>query len=327
MVQVSSTGSLGETVRSDERVYMNFPEFVEEGNVSDFRNEVVSFLDGRESEKHLTRSVVRAVVDTDTAEELLSDKFIFNRVEAATPIQSTDDSGTSTEHLIYIAENRQDRKLTPAAKRITVNKVRNAVNYRQNNSAETSNDIGNVSNVRDIREVSDPVKLHSIWGTTFGWSLEGCKEFAEQIKDEAGKPPAERSIWYQGIETLNGDLLASAMAERLDMPSREGSTIALVESTEWSAAASFRGRGIGTLVVRSLTGNVKHDLETVDHLVFAECNIISGAHMVALRAGYEVPQVKSIHGLIGQVLFKNVRIGDGYQPENQYRNFMFTVAK
>jgi hypothetical protein len=326
MAQVSSVGELGITERSDERMYYNFPELVTKDNVAEFQDELDGFLSSKDYRPEMTRSVVRAVIDVDTTEELLADFKNFRRVEAGTPLPS--ESGRTEECLVYFASNRGPRHNSSTFHQLNVNAINSARELIRNQDLSSGSTKGNEyegdADIVDV--VEDPAELQMLWGKTFGWTLEGCQEFAEVV--ESGlKNPKDRNVWFKGVKDMGGTLIAAAMAERLDMPSsgHEG-RIALVEHTEWAALPGQRGRGLGKLVVRSLTQTLREDLSERSHLIFAECNILSGAHIVALRSGFDIPELRSSHGRVGQVLHSNVRIGDGLEPQGEYRNFMFTTV-
>ena len=168
----------------------------------------------------------------------------------------------------------------------------------------------------------NPEQLHKLWGSTFGWTIEGCETFTERFRGQAERHPSERNLWFEGV-TRDGKLVAASMGERLTMPSTNAlGHVALVELTEWAVQKDLRHRRLGPAMVNSLMKNVSTDLQGVPHLSFAECSVHSGAHRAAVDAGLVIPDVH--HPLVGeirQVLVNNVRVDDNLPPANAYRSF------
>lgn len=323
-VQVSSTGSLGASFRSDERAYLNFPEAVNANNQDDFRDAMQDYLFSsyEDGPDEVTRSVVRAVVDSSAAQELLMDEDTAVYVEAAVALPS-DESDESGEHVLYFARNRGSRAPS-ATSAADIKRVLRQAPAMVEASSRNKRQPLNANEYSLTNTIQDPEQLFALWGNSFGWTQEGCEEFAAAIRHQQDLRPEDRQVWFKGLER-RGQLVSSAMAERLDMPSKFGS-IAFIEHTEWSATEELRGKGLGRTVVGALSETLHEDLAAIRRLVYAECNITSGAHVVALHAGFSVPEVESATGRVGQVLHHNVRIGDGYEPVGGYRSFAFVVA-
>lgn len=320
MTQISSTGSLGFSLRGDERAYNNYP-VVTDANVDAFMGDVAehfSLVGTQQSGTEITRAVLRAVVDEDTFDALLTDP-VAQHIEAAAPLRA---NGVD-EYLAYFARNAVSRGVDPEARESLKANVSRAKSLPVDQLTNDGLDFTPFF----TSEVDDPEQLNKLWGDTFGWDLEGCTEFAQQVRDQASTPPQDRSVWFKGLRDEHGNLVASAMAERLDVPGTAGD-VALIEHTEWATDPQKRGMKLGRRVVGALTADVQRDMSGVNHLVFAECNMNSGANVVAVRSGFTVPSITTPNGHeIGQVLHNNVRVDDGLPPLHGYRNFMFAVVE
>ncbi len=323
MTQVSSTGGLGFAVRSNERAYFSYEAGVTAANLGAFYGDLTNHLLTVGSEidnTPITRAVMRTVIGTSALRELVQHPGISRYIEAATPLPAGSEG--VEEHLVYFSRNAANRSLDGASQEDFLGRV--------NKARETSMGINEPKELRPgyslTDRVHDPERLFELWGETFGWEREGCADFAKKIQQESEVEPSQRSVWFKGMEDADGVLQACAMAERLNIPTTTGQ-LALVEHTEWATHPDARGGGLGQQVVRDLSADVKRDLAKVRHLLFAECNLTSGAHIVAARSGFSVPQVETLDGRVGQVLYQNVRVADGHPPEDGYRNFMFTVVE
>lgn len=329
MVQVSSTGSLGYEVRNDERAYLNYPEAVSDRNVDQFDRDLRNHLFTASHPEGVTRFVARAVIDGEALHHLVdeSDKLRLH-VEAAASVTPND--GERDEFIAYFGRNIGDRyvnRITREVLRANVRTATRVVEVRPPSVVTDSVLSDELSKLSTVDSVKDPEQLEKLWGETFGWTREGCEDFAAIVDEEVKLDPADRKVWFKGIESgEDGELVACAMAERLDMPSNVGK-LALIEHTEWSAVEELRGYGLGKRVVRALTTQLKEDLEEQRKLIFAECNITSGSYIVALRSDFTIPEVDLGKSKVGQVLYNNVRVGDGYEPHGGYRSFMFAVAQ
>lgn len=322
MVQVSSTGDLGFAVRSHERAYFSYENPVTMQNLGGFYTDLAEHLlrVGSEIEgTPITRSVMRTVIGESALNTLVDHPTFARYLEAAAPLPAT--VSGSNEYLVYFSRNATDRRLGTDTNKDFLGRVQKAHEV----SLRPQKVEGLPEGFRFTTQVSDPDRLFALWGETFGWDREGCIDFAKRLEEDQQLSPAERRVWFKGIEDAQGILRACAMAERLDVPSSEGE-VALIEHTEWATHPDVRGHGLGRQVVRSLTQDIKSDMQDVRHLVFAECNLTSGAHIVAAHAGFTVPRIDTLYGEVGQVLCNNVRVGDGLEPQGGYRNFMFTVA-
>ena len=306
MSEVSSTGQLGMSVRPDERAYCNYEEPVTWRNVGSFIHDTSRFLAQPNAflQGELTRSVMRAVVDSSVLRAVVQDGML-DRPEAAAPLPTG-------EYMVYFAHNDGRREANGTSMFIEESvRAQPAAPAKSRNLS---------SGLRIVTRVSNPEQLHGLWGSTFGWDVTGCEQFTNRLANQGDIPPRDRTVWFSGIEDQNNVLVAAGMAERLDMPSQIG-TVGLIESTEWGVDGALRGRGLMPHVIANLALIAHRDLRGIPHVRFAECNILSGAPKAALRAGYEVPAVEVGGRLVDQVLVDHVRVGDGLDPQGAYRNF------
>jgi hypothetical protein len=320
MSQVSSTGAIGLTQRSDNRAYYNYEVAVNPDNLGEFSDLLRSHLDTSAiNDTPVTRTVMRAVVDASSFETLSRDVDFCKHVEAATTIDSRNNA--PPEYLIYVAKNALSRA-------VTFEEQADLIAKREEAKAQRP-DIHDASSLQKMRltdRVSDVDQLTELWDITFNWDKDGCDSFAAEIEDEVLRIPAERQKWFKGLESHDGQLLAAAMAERLDVPTMHG-TLALIEHTEWATRPAHRHHRLGGYVVTSLTHDIQDDMADEHKLIYAECNMTSGAFKLATRSGFRVPEVETPHGKVDQVLYKNVHVGDGLPPFDDYRSFLFSVIK
>ncbi len=324
-VEVSSTGSLGFEFRSDERAYLNYPIFVNAVNADEFAASIENTMEyvGRintndPSHSLITRAVVRATVDSRVLSGLLRDPLLKSLLEGAIDLKGY--VGGSREHIVYFGLNAKDRAPSQGMQLEFLDRVEKASHLTEAHAHWDPPSTYALNN-----SVKDDAELFGLWGGTFGWSSDGCADFADRLWANRRQAPHQRSTWFTGME-VEGELVACAMAERLDIPGRKRD-IALVEHTEWATREDFRGRGLGQIVVKSLIGDIQSDLVHTDHLIFAECNILSGAHRVGLRSGFVVPKSNLRDAQPSQILYQNVRVGDGLRVPYEYRNFLLLAAK
>lgn len=156
----------------------------------------------------------------------------------------------------------------------------------------------------------------SLWGPIFGWEATDIDNLRERMRGERNLSPEQRSVWFTAV--LSGhEVVALAMAERLDLPldSQESQTI--IESTEWCVRPGWQHRGLGAGAVSYLHAQVVTDLEPLGRppVIIAETNFTSRAdhigHSSAMIVGPRT--VRSLP--VSQVLRQNVAIGDGLRPE------------
>ena len=313
-IEVSSTGSLGSELRSEERYYTNNPYAINGHNIERFVEDCVEHLAVPGQTAEATRSVVRTIMGRSALMAIDADySELARHIEAAAPIPHTDDL------LVYFAKNYGDRNPSPTIKADMAARLIEARN------TAPSNRLILPAGFEAVRQWDNPEQLAYLWGETFGWTTEGCEAFLRDIAEQADRTPEERTTWFEGIQ-CNNTLVAATMAERLTMPGNEG-PVELIELTEWAVHPRYRGHGLGRFAVRHSAQSVQNDLTDTPHLAFAEANLLSGAPHMARRAGLSIPLVGlPRHGSVPQIVFSNVSVGDGLEPAGEYRNFALVTA-
>ncbi len=314
-IEVSSTGSLGSGIRSEERYYTNNPYAVNESNIDKFSSETITNLAAPldHPEWGVTRSVIRTIIDRAALEATSRDPHLSRYIEAVAPITSSNDL------LAYFAKNYGDREPTEIVRQDIYSRVLSA-----KQCIARSQEIRLPSNFAPVEHWHNPEELATIWGETFGWSIDGCSDFLSTITEQNELAPHERTMWFNGISDGNR-LVAATMAESLEVPSNTG-PLTLIELTEWAVHPEYRGHGLGKFVVAHSVEAVESDLDDRPHLSFAEANVLSGAHQMALRAGLHIPNVILPSGVVHQVVMSNVKVGDGLEPIGQPRHFALVTT-
>lgn len=316
VIEVSSTGSLGSEFRSEERYYTNNPYAVNLDNLDQFIRDVLHHLAIPEHnpKSGATRSVIRTAMSRTALMALDSDcPDLVQYIEAAAPILGTDDL------LVYFAKNYGDREPSQAVKNDMAARLTEA------RSTTPSTELILPAGFEAVQQWDNPEQLAYLWGETFGWTAEGCEAFLKNIAEQTERTPEEHTTWFEGVRCGN-TLVAATMAERLTVPGNDG-PIELIELTEWAVHPRYRGHGLGRFVVGNSTQAIEDDLASVPHLAFAEANLISGAPHMARRAGLNIPLVGlPRHGSVPQIVFSNVRVGDGLEPAGDYRHFALVTA-
>jgi hypothetical protein len=155
--------------------------------------------------------------------------------------------------------------------------------------------------------------IHALWGSTFGWSAEGVHERGITVSGQRHLNPENRSSWFSGLVNARGELVAAAVAERLDMHAGyKNEPLALVESSEWRRRDDLTEHGLMAATVSYLHAQVLRDLP--NPLIFAETNFRTNAHRVGFGAGMEVPKRTMFGMTVPQILVQNVEVGDGQSP-------------
>lgn len=315
-IEVSSTGSLGSEFRSEERYYTNNPYTVNIDNLDQFVRDVSHHLavPDHTPESGATRSVIRTAMSHAALMALDSDRpDLVSRIEAAAPIPGTDDL------LVYFAKNYGDRDPSPAIKNDMAARLTEA------RSTTPSPELILPAGFEAVQQWDNPEQLAYLWSETFGWTVEGCEAFLLDIAEQAERAPEERTMWFEGI-SCGTTLVAATMAERLTIPGNDG-PIELTELTEWAVHPRYRGHGLGRVAVGNSARSVENDLAPLSHLAFAEANLWSSGAHAGVRAGLHVPMVRlPRHGEIPQIVFSNVRVGDGLEPAGDYRHFALVTA-
>jgi hypothetical protein len=166
---------------------------------------------------------------------------------------------------------------------------------------------------------SDIAQLTLLWQDTFGWDAAQLEAFVANLAEQQRLDPGDRQLWFVGARDSAGRLVGAAMAERLDMAGPDGTTVQLVESTEWATLAQVRRQGVMTVLVGLLNATVLGDLGNTDAHIFAECNYDARSYEVGLKASMTIPD-REVDGLqVPQILRQNVAF------DGELRSFVRTV--
>ncbi|MCL4353179.1 hypothetical protein M1615_01750 [Patescibacteria group bacterium] len=314
----SSTGRLGVSRRQYERLYVNGTRY--STNPIEFEhnlkrlNEVVQ----RHPDK-ITRSVFRGLVNENIMHHI-STNGLQPYLEVALPIVefTGDDSW-----LIYMANNNPGRKL------ITPREIM----IEQTNTQKRGG-LSPLKRARSIIEQGFTIvnyipenqidQVHVLWRETFGWQRHEVDNLRRKLVAGKEKHPSQRDVWFSALRD-NGTVISVAMAERLSIPSANG-TLDLVESTEWRTRDGYAGKGLMTVTLAALNAQILSDLRENPNglpLIYAECNFQSRSDRAGHGAGFRIPE--RTHGYSApQILVQNVLVRDG-QPveEGRLRDFTF----
>lgn len=159
----------------------------------------------------------------------------------------------------------------------------------------------NVSRMRDVQKLPSPEQLNlpqrftvdkyvrtedaarltELWGQ-FGWTKEAVEDFVK--KGANGNPIVL-------IRNANEEAVGVMVAESVEFGARR-----LVEITELSVDARYRGKHLASILIRELS---KLSLEHwQDALVFGEYNLTTRSYQSAARAGQLPGQVGAVDGVL-----------------------------
>ena len=198
-----------------------------------------------------------------------------------------------------------------------------------------------------ISSVPDELKdqLFDLWHDTFGWDKkpstkigldtvteeekrhEQIDAFAEILNIQNNlENPEEREFWFSGIvkkdDTRNMKLVAATLGQRFDNDFGNGSII--VECSEYAAAEEEKGNGLIPAATAVLKAQILKDVGVYNRenvLIYAECNVASGAYKSAKKAGLDHTvgrftvfgdDGETMEVVIPNVHPQNVAVGDGF---------------
>jgi hypothetical protein len=318
---VSSTGGEGVSRRTFDRLYINGKKIS-----NDYEELSINF--GRATniaERHpqkISRTVFRGLVGGDVARKILAGNL---RENAEVVLNVSGFTGEEDTWFVYLGKNSSTRtQIVPTDKMISETTL-----YREASSPHIRikgvlEDGGKFID-RFSKEQIDQVL--SLWGGTFDWSRGAVDSLRRRIDDSIALEPHERDVWFSGVEK-DGQIVAIAMAEKLAIPKNNG-ILDLVETTEWRTRSGYEGQHLMTAAIDMLNAQVLFDLrddgESTIPLIYAECNFASRSDRAGHGAGLVIPQRElDNQGLIPQVLFQNVGVGDGQDDlEDKLRDFTF----
>ncbi len=327
---VSSTGQPGPQIRIDERFYVNSNLYAD--NAQRFQSkwdQAVRIQQKYESKaESLTRAASKSVVSTEVLGHLLSDEKRRQDVEVAFPLG---DYGMNNSWMVFLGRNSVERP-SIASSEIEIETTSEQI------------DLVSKSPIERLREkaaegftFTDTVKaeqledLYELWGTTFGWTREQIDNFRQNIVTEKKGQPEDRTMWFAGVE-YDGRLIGASMGQKIIMPGEDGKPLECVESTEWRKKPNSPGNGLTPSVLAGLHAQILESFgDEKTPLIFAECNIWSGAGSTGHKAGLQVPQREVAIGetmyKVPQILRQNVKIGDEVQVTAPYRDFVVEVLR
>lgn len=311
----SSTGNLGVSRRQYERLYVNGTEYLDDVDIFN-RNYTRLTSIGNRFEQKIGRSVFRGVVGPEIMNAIGESQFLHN-LEVALPLA---EYGERDSWLVYLAQNRPDRKYIEPLEKMIMN-----TDYERGSCRSVKDCIDRVVEqgyqVIDRFEEDQIDDIFNLWGPTFGWNRQEVSNLKNRL---ANVDSANPDVWFAGA-SHNGRIISCAMAERLSIPSRNGS-LELVESTEWRTHEDYFGNGLMSGVVAALNANIVSDLRDLENppLIYAECNFQSRSDRVGNAAGFAVPGRNTDGYYAPQILEQNVLVNDGCEiPEGKYRDFTF----
>jgi len=311
----SSTGSLGVSRRQDERLYANATRFsTDPSEVIRNFGRLAATLDMQP--ERIGRVVFRGLVSADVLDEILASD-LCNDLEVVLPVHEFGQTGS----LAYMARNRRERTaIVPIDDMIyetteypskTMRPLERVQSALQQGYAFTSR-----LHAEDIHQV------HSLWGPTFGWSVDEVANLARRLEAESQLSPEARSDWL--IMVKNGkEVVSIAMAERLSIPASEG-RLEMIENTEWCTSSDYGGRGLMTAALTLLNTQILNDMDGNTPLIFAECNFQSRSDRAGYGAGFRIPERTPAGYPAPQVLVQNVGVNDRQPVEvGKLRDFTF----
>lgn len=312
----SSTGKLGTSKRSYDRLYSNSRRHF--SDLAEVKAEIGRITEIAKQCPHLiTRSVFRASVNDEVIQHI-ANNGIHSSLEVALPIKEfTNDNSW----LIYIAKNEPERKQI----------VPHEIMIKETNIQKKEN-VSPVEKVQSITQqgytfanhiCEDQVdQVHVLWGETFGWRHYEIDNLRKRLITDNNNPSSQKSVWFSAVKD-NDTIISAAMAERLTIPSAQGKLLDLVESTEWRTRDKYTGNGLMTATLAVLNAQILSDLQDSPKglpLIYAECNFQSRSDRAGHGAGFRIPE----RTYAPQHLVQNVFVRDG-QPisEDKLRDFTF----
>lgn len=316
----SSTGELGAQIRQNERWYIN------EGFSDDSDDIGVTFETGLEqltrNPTNISRVVFRSLVGEQARAAILQSD-LKRDIEVLLPI-------ATGQYLLYLARNAPHREgggsidelvqqTHPGSYKSGDMLLADHITHATDSGYQWQGDFS----ADEVPAVLD------LWGPTFGWDKSEVTNLRARLEQEAEAAPEDRSVWVSFAQH-NDELVAAAMAERLDLPGKDGPT-ALVESTEWRVRADYQRRNnpnaprlmVATLAL--LNAQVIHSIGSERTSIFAECNLRSRADRAGRGAGFRAPE-RQVEDqiIIPQILRNNVEVDDGLAtPGEALPHFLF----
>lgn len=311
----SSTGNLGTSRRSYDRLYSNSRKY--SSNPISVETEITRITEIAERCPHkITRSVFRGLV-SDNVMHHITNNSLHSYLEVALPVRefTGDDSW-----LIYIAKNKPDRKII-----VPHEKMIKETNVQKRETATFLNRIHSITQkgYTFINQISEKQvdQLHALWGPTFGWEPHEVDNLRKRLITQNNKPASQKDVWFSAIKNQD-TIISVAMAERLSIPSLNGN-LNLIESTEWRTKDEYARNGFSTATIIALNAQILSDLKGDPNgipLIYTECNFQSRSDRAGSGAGFRIPE----RIVAPQILVQNVLVHDDQQVgKDKLRDFTF----
>lgn len=326
---VSSTGKPGPEIRSDERFYVNSNKYAPEAAQFQRKWDQTVRVQQRFERRPeaLTRAASKSIVSTEVLGHLLADETHKKDVEVALPLG---EYGMGDSWLVFLGRNAPGRR-TIASSEVEMEKTSEQIDLVRDSPLDrlkikAAEGFTFTTSV-EPEQVDD---LFELWGSTFGWNREQIENFRQSIQKEKQGNPEDRTMWFAGVE-YNGQLIGASMGQKLIMVGEGNVPLECVESTEWRKKPDTPGNGLTPSVLAGLHAQILDSFGEKTPLIFAECNIWSGANSTGHKAGLQIPQREVAIGesiyKVPQILKQNVKIGDDVEVNAPYRDFVVESLK
>lgn len=329
----TSTGALGLDLRSFDRVMFTPDHAIASAT------ELFELVEGVHSLRELLphpeigRTMVRALV---TQEALVGMSFAngagFSTLEVAVEVPAH--LGQSQLYYVVFGQNGEQRQ-TPMRHEEIPAKV-DEVHTRKPIHSVTRTERAIASKYAYHHMVDDTLntdgqtleqQLEYWWGIRFGWQTGDVAAMQQRLEHQKDASREQKIEWLSVITDREGNLVAAAKAEALDLPIGNGQSVRLVELTEFASFVS-RDESMEAAIIH-LVAQVMHDCGERNPVIFAECNTANGAPYNARKSGFVIPRSLE-EETIGrrnfplQTLFANVAIDDDRRELGTlYRTFLW----
>ncbi len=311
-------GILGLGRRSYERLYYNARELL--GNVDYFVTRMVPWAaahveqDEGFEERDRHRRIVGRIMMTvpQFAEAMRRSQTLQNTIEAVIPVGEY--QGSPIVMAMWGINNHREQTIDPVSviERETVYEHPSQLSPSERVDVLRQQGYRFVDNLDNI----DLTQVYSLWHPIFEWSEEDIGALRGRLQEQKSLSPKRRSVWFTAITDLN-NVVALAMAERLDLPFHRGDNQSIIESTEWCVRRGWEGLGLGSGAPSHVHAQVLTDLAFLERppIIVAETNFTSRADRNGHNSGMIVADRKIASFLVSQVLRQNVAVGDGLRSE------------
>ncbi len=317
----TSTGALGLDLRSYDRV-MYTPDHAIAGAA-----ELSELVEGVHSLRSLLphpesgRTMVRALVTQEALIGMFStspDVFSTLEVAVAVPAHLRE----SKLYYVVFGQNGEQRQtpITPAeipektAEVLARDRIHSVTRTERAIASRYSYHHLVDADIRNSEGQTLEQQLEYWWGIRFGWQQGDVAAMQQRLETERELPIGEKNEWLSAITDHQGNLVAAAKAEALDLPIGNGQSVRLVELTEFLSLVP-RDESMEAAIIH-LIAQVEHDCGNRNPLIFAECNTVNGAPINARKSGLTIPrpldeEMTGRENFPLQTLFGNVKVDDG----------------